>query len=254
LLLAAGSMLDADPLTLIDAAAGAGFDGVGLRLTSDADGLVARDADLAAYVERARQQRIAIHDVEVHRIDSTKTDPAPLIEAAATLGAEAVLVVSDLADVHGTERALGAFADRCRSAGVVAAVEYMAWTTPSSPALAVRLAEVTGAQIVVDVLHHHRLGASAAELADVVASGLLAWVQLADGVAGHPADLIDEARHHRLPPGEGELPLVELLDALAGDVTFTVEVQSDQLQRTYPPDERARLLAGAANRLLARCR
>ena len=69
-----------------------------------------------------------------------------------------------------------------------------------------------------------------------------------------PTDLIDEARHHRLPPGDGELPLVELLDALDGDVTFTVEVQSDDLQRVYPPDERARLLAEAANRLLARWR
>ena len=133
LLLAAGSMLDADPLTLIDAAAGAGFDGVGLRLDVRPDGRIASDVELTAYIERARQQRIVIHDVEVYRISPSAADPAPLIEAAAALGAEAVLVVSDVPDLVVTERQLGVIATRCRRAGIVAAIEYMAWTTPSTP-------------------------------------------------------------------------------------------------------------------------
>lgn len=55
------------------------------------------------------------------------------------------------------------------------ALEYTAWTTPADPARAVAMALVTGARVVVDVLHHVRVGAGVDELRAVVESGLLGW-------------------------------------------------------------------------------
>lgn len=77
-------------------------------------------------------------------------------------------------------------------------------------------------------------------------------MQNCDAPIARPAsgDLVDEARHHRRPPGEGELPLAELLAVLPADVTLSVEVQSEDLARRYPPTERARHLLRAARRLL----
>jgi sugar phosphate isomerase/epimerase len=128
----------------------------------------------------------------------------------------------------------------------------MAWTTPSSPAAAVAMAAATGARVVVDLLHHVRVGAGADEFAAVVTSGRLGWVQLADAPATTPSDLVDEARHGRLPPGEGGLPLAALLAAIPDGVAASVEVQSDALVASLAPVERARRLADAARAVLSR--
>jgi sugar phosphate isomerase/epimerase len=249
LLLAAGSLLDADPLTLIEAAAGAGFDGVGLRACGDA-APATPSADLwRACAARAADLGVAIHDVEVLRLAEPPPDPGPLLDAAVALGACAVLAVSDDPDVAASTEVLGRFAERCRDAGLVPALEYMAWTTPTTPDVAVEVAAATGCVVVADVLHHHRVGAGPEELAGLAGSGTLGWVQLCDAPRTAPGDLVHEARHSRLPPGRGELPLAELLAVVPADVAVSVEVQSDELLR-HPPHERARLLAAAARRVL----
>lgn len=252
--LAAGSLLDIDPLALVVTAATAGFDGVGLRLTP---AMTHDERTLERIAERALDVGLAIHDVEVHRIGGDPADGhddvGPLVDAAALLGAHYVLVVSDLSDESATEDAVREVVARASSSGVTVGVEYMAWTTPSDPAGAVRLAAATGAAIVVDALHHVRVGAGPDELTDVVASGHLGWVQICDAPLAPPTsgDLLDEARHHRRLPGDGELPLAELLAVLPADVTLSVEVQSDDLSRRYPPTERAHHLHQTAHHLLS---
>ena len=59
----------------------------------------------------------------------------------------------------------------------------------------------TGCQVVVDVLHHVRVGATADDLRSVVESGTLGWVQVCDAAAAHPTDLIHEARRLLQVPG-----------------------------------------------------
>jgi len=250
LLLAAGSALDADPTTLVAAAAAAGFDGVGVRLSA------AQCVDrvgLAALAARAVDLGLFVHDVEVYRIgDPEQPDAGPLIDAAAQLGARFLLVVSDLDDEGATEHRLAAVVAEAAAAGVDVGVEYMAWTCPGGPRAAMRLAAATGAHIVVDVLHHVRVGGDAAMLAEVVASGRVGWVQLCDAPAAAPPDLVAEARHFRLPPGAGELPLDDLLAALPSATPISVEVQSDRLVATHRPTERAQHLYAAASSVLSR--
>ena len=251
--LAAGSMLDADPFALVDAAAHAGFDGVGLRLSLDH----ALDrSEVVALGAQLRDRGLVVHDAEVHRIGTGPDDVAALIDATARLGARHLLVVSDLSSTAETEDQLGSLAERCRTAGVVAALEYMAWTTPARSADAVRLAAATGSVVVVDLLHHHRLGEGVDELNAVVDSGLLGWVQLCDAPATAPGDgdlaaLIDEARHRRLPPGEGRLPLHALLQALPTGTAISVEVQSTDLAALAPRRRAERLHAAAMHVLTA---
>jgi hypothetical protein len=59
----------------------------------------------------------------------------------------------------------------------------------------------------------------------------------------------DEARHGRLTPGTGILPLRALLARVPAAVTISVEVQSDDLL-ALSPGERARLLHDAATAVL----
>lgn len=252
LVLAAGCALDTPPLHLVRAAAAAGFDGVGLRLSHDHACSV---AEIAVLADEIRSCELVLHDVEVHRITRPTVDPGPLIDAAAAAGARHLLVVSDLADDVATLAELRRCARRCEAVGMTATLEYMAWTNPATSARAVAMAEAADMHIVVDLLHHHRLGEGVDELRAVVASGRLGWVQLCDAPAAAPSrgtdGLVDEARHHRLPPGHGGLPLQALLAVIPAHVPISVEVQSDELSATRVTD-RAVLLHRAASTVLGR--
>jgi sugar phosphate isomerase/epimerase len=249
LVLAAGSMLDASAAVLVHAAHDAGFAGVGLRLSGDHAG----SPELLDVALRA--SGIEIHDVEVHRIshdhDGGRDHAALMIERAVSVGAERMLVVSDLADDAATIHELTAIAGSCRDAGIELGVEYMAWTTPACPVAAIRIADASGCSIVVDLLHHVRVGAGTDELDAVAESGLLGWVQLCDAPIAPPDDLLHEARHGRLAPGDGELPLADLLAHVPSDAVISVEVQSDDLTSRLPPAERARYLAERARAVLS---
>lgn len=239
-------MLDCTPATIIQVAAAVGFDGVGLRLSGDQ-----ATVDFGAVRRQADESGIRIHDVEVHRITVDATGADELVERAVTVGASALLVVSDLCDRAATVQAVGALRERCASAGLRLGLEYMAWTDPSTPADAIDIAHQTGCEVVVDLLHHMRVGAGVDELEAVVAAGVLSWVQICDAPArcATPDDLLREARHDRLPPGHGELPLRALLARVPDGAVLSVEVQSDELLGMAPL-ERARLFHDASRRVI----
>jgi sugar phosphate isomerase/epimerase len=254
LLLAAGSMLDIGPAECLRAAAAAGFDGVGLRISAE------HSLDPAG-VRRVRRalsdEGLVLWDVEVHRIGPGPGGldvPEALLERAAALGARNLLVVSDHPDIGATLDALVAISDAGREFGVDIALEYMAWTTPSDPVTAGEIAAAARCRVVVDVLHHVRVGASAGDVTVLAESGVLAWVQVCDAPVAAPvggvAALVDEARHRRSPPGSGHLPLHGLLAGVPRSYRWSVEVQSDELRTGIPdPVERAVLLAGSARQL-----
>jgi sugar phosphate isomerase/epimerase len=247
LILAAGSMLDQPADVVVDAAAACGFDGVGLRVSHDH-----AVTEPGAIRRRAESAGLVVHDTEVHRISLDETDPTALIERSAALGASALLAVSDLADHRATLERVGDLTRRCEESGLRLALEYMAWTTPSEPAGAIEIARATGCVLVVDLLHHVRVGAGVAELRAVVESGTLGWVQICDApLASPPHDrLVHEARHGRMSPGRGGLPLTDLLACLPDGVTVSVEVQNDALL-DVKPFERARLLHDGARSVLS---
>ncbi len=239
-------MLDCTPATIIDAAATAGFDGVGLRLSGHQSGV-----DFAEVRRHAEARGIRIHDVEVHRITAAATSADELLARAVAVGASALLVVSDLADRAATVEAVGALREECTAKGLRLGLEYMAWTDPSTPTDAVDIARQTGCELVVDLLHHLRVGAGVEELDAIVAAGVLGWVQLCDApiVSATPDDLIQEARHGRLLPGNGSLPLRPLLARVPDGVVLSVEVQSDGLLGVDPM-ERARQLGNASRKVI----
>ena len=254
LIVAAGSALDADPYGLAEAAAAAGFDGLGLRLSDHH-----RLSDPADFRRYASGLGLTLHDAEVIRVGSA-VDPAPLLEQAAAAGAAAVLVVSDTGDRRTTIDGVADIVAIAEPLGLRVGLEYMAWTDPTTPAEAVAVSRATGCVVVVDVLHHVRVGAGRRELEMVLASGSFGWLQLCDAVRTAPPEdgLASEARHHRLLPGHGSLPLADLLAAFGPNAgraalehVVSVEVQSDELTAELALGDRFRLLHDAARSVLA---
>jgi sugar phosphate isomerase/epimerase len=110
-----------------------------------------------------------------------------------------------------------------------------------------------GLQILVDALHLARSGGTPADVA-ALPPELIGFCQICDGPADSPSDdaYFHEAMHERLVPGEGELPLHALLQALPAEVIVALEVpMRARAEAGVSPLERARLAADGARRLMA---
>ncbi len=257
------TVLSLPPLELIDAAADAGYDLVGLRglrVTAEEPLYpLATDKALRDEVKRrCAATGVRVWDLEVVRLDGTAAPESfrPLLEAAADLGARHVIVhVYDRDAV----RAAAAFARLCELAaplGVCLQIEFIPWSqVPGLEAAAdlLRAVRQPNAGILVDTLHFARSRSLPALLRELPAP----WFQYAhvcDAPAVSPqtvAGLIHTARHERLFPGEGGIDLRAILDALPAGIPWAVEVPNDALVARWGEREHLRRALQATRRHLA---
>ncbi|GEL21593.1 xylose isomerase [Pseudonocardia sulfidoxydans NBRC 16205] len=258
--LAAGTVLDAGPETTLDAAAAAGYDAAGLRLDPDTD-----PAAAVALRRRADDHGLTLLDLEVVRLgpDRSIDEALRLLDLAVVLGARFLLTVSSHPDPADTRAELATLVKAATGGPTRIGLEFMRFTRIPTLAAAVATlddigAEPSAAAVLVDALHLHRSGETPADVAAVaaVAPERIGYWQICDGPAAAPADvdgvdgLVHEARHHRLPPGEGDLPLHDLVAALPDGLPVSVEVQSDHLAAALDPTTRARRLLEATRATL----
>lgn len=260
------TVLPCSPLEQIDAAHDVGFDAVGLRihpaLPTDID--VMADASLRRAIERRiARTGLRVLDVDVVRVgpQTDVTAIEPLLGYAASLGAENLVFTSLPRDqYHGYEEreCVRNIAELCEAGvrhGVRPIVEFIPFRGIASLPHAVRIAKLVdhpNFAICVDTLHLCRSGGGPAELANVDPR-LIASLQLCDAPQPAPEDLPSESRYGRLYPGEGMLPLVEIIRAAPRDVPVSVEVPS-MARQTRSPFERAQEAARCARRVLAAAR
>lgn len=93
------------------------------------------------------------------------------------------------------------------------------------------------ATVTVDALHLARSGGSPAQVA-ALDTAQISYIQLCDGPAGVPPEgYAWEAATERMLPGEGELLLPALIEAVAPDVLLAVEAPSQRRRaRDVPAD------------------
>jgi sugar phosphate isomerase/epimerase len=111
----------------------------------------------------------------------------------------------------------------------------------------------SNASVLIDALHFSRSGGIPAHVAQVDPS-LLRYAQLCDAPADMPGPtdtpaLVREARTGRLLPGEGVLPLAELVAALPAEVPIAVEAPC-RATAHLPAVERAKRAHRALSTLL----
>jgi sugar phosphate isomerase/epimerase len=255
------TVLDAPPPLLVTAAGGAGFGAVGIRVWPAGDeppypmlnDTPVRRETLA----RLADTGVRVLDVEVLRLlpDTTRDHCLRLLDAGRLLGARAVLVIGNDPD---RERLVDRYAEVCAAAGergLRACLEFMIFSAVKTLADAVRLVEQAAhpaGAVLVDALHLRRAGGTPADVA-ALAHDLLPYAQLCDGPAApvRPPEAVAlaEARTGRLLPGDGELPLRALIDALPADAALAVEAPVTALAGE-PVGVRARLAYEALARTL----
>lgn len=253
--LAAGTVPECSPAETVAAAAAAGFDASGVWVD-----LSTWTSSVAAEVRRRLDDTgLRALDAEVIRLaaDRPLDDAKRVVDIAADVGAEFVLAISLDPDVA---RTAAQFAELCAHAGTVGVrpvLEFMRFTTVRTLADAVGVVERAGhpaGGVLVDALHLDRGGDTPSEVADVDPS-LLPYAQLCDASADRPPQdgLVVEALDGRLLPGDGALPLADLIAALPPSAPFSMELRSAALRTGYPDaTERAEVVLAASRTMLAR--
>lgn len=249
-----------EPTALVDAAAGAGFRRVGMTLWPP-DGspspVVLESGPRTRLIARLDDAGVSVLDAGVVTLHPhlDLDDVARFVEAAAHLGADRLVVLHREGPAEAAAAQLAAVCAVAAEAGLRVGVEFMPYTACRTVHEATALVAASGAWnagLVVDVLHLYRSGGSAADLGSLEPARIV-LVQLCDArsSAPPPDQLRTEALTDRRYPGEGELPLSDVLAALPPDVPLTVEspVAADAER---PPGHRARAAAAAVRAVLDR--
>lgn len=223
------SLLSVPPPQMVQIAAEAGFDFVGLRVRPVTDQEPVYDLQPGSPLLRQTLARMADTDVTVKDIEFLLLDGSDqrdawmaMFEAGQALGADSLTVACADQDLARAEDTLARMAQDGRAYGITPALEAISYQAVHSLPTAARLARAAACDVLVDTLHVGRFGGTAAELTEI--APLVPLLQLCDAPAAAPTDregLIQESRSRRLPPGDGELEMISMLRALEAGLERT---------------------------------
>lgn len=253
--LAAGNVQEFTPPEMVTAAQQTGFDMTGLWVDMD----VWTPKTTREVKRRLADGTIGVLDVEVVWIQPGDHDPAhdSIIEIGGDVGAKFVLIVSSDPDRSNTKRRFERLCDRAANAGLTAVLEFLPITEIKSIDDAIDVVTDVGhpsSGILVDTLHLIRSGGSAAQIKDLSPT-LFPYCQIADAPPKLPEDTFEnfmsEAIDGRLLPGDGQLPLADIMHALPRDLPISPEIRSLALRDAFPAiDKRAAAIYQASRTFL----
>jgi sugar phosphate isomerase/epimerase len=179
----------------------------------------------------------------------------PDLDVMAELGVPRINVVSLDPDLPRTLDQFAALTELAAQRGIGTVVEPVPGLTIGDLPAGLAAAEYVGRsefRLLVDTMHLMRSGSGASELA-AVDPGRIGYAQLNDTTLRPRMDnYLEEAMFERLVPGEGDLPLRDILAALPADIVIEIEVPQRSLALAgVSPIERLRPCVEAARRLLA---
>lgn len=223
------SLLSATPPELVEHAAAAGFDFIGVRVRPVTPHETPFDLQpgsplLTQTLSRMADTGVAVKDIEFLLLDGSDQRPAwlQMFEAGQALGADSLTVACGDPDLSRAQDTLAQMSEDGRAFGITPALEPISYQSVHSLPAADRLAQLAECDLLVDTLHVARFGGTAEQLR--AAAGRAPLVQFCDAPARAPADrpaLIHESRAQRLAPGEGDLDLMGVLTALEAGLEGT---------------------------------
>jgi sugar phosphate isomerase/epimerase len=235
----------------ISIAAETGYQSVGLRLLNrtPAEAVFRDEQVLREAEQRLQDSDITALDSEIFWLmpETNVREYQALWDAMERFNSQLLCVLSRDPDLA---RVFDNFSELCRLTaphGIKPCLEFCKVTTVETIDQATDIVRRSGqpnARVLVDALHLSRSGGTPADVARTDPA-LFEYAQLCDA----PAAIPDHERMLREPgdrlmPGEGGLPLVELVRALPADLPIGIEAPVKALEH-LPPEERAsRALAG----------
>jgi sugar phosphate isomerase/epimerase len=259
------TLLDIAPPDFVVLAAEAGFDAVGLRIAPATAGespwpMAPGSRMVAETVARCGDTGVTVLDTETIRLapDTDLAGAEAVLEAAAELNARYLTAIGEDPELGRLSERFGQLTRLAAPYGVRPVIEFMAYKTVRTLDAAVAIAaDSDGGGILLDALHIQRCGADIRQIA-TLDPALLGYVQLCDAPLEPPPGgdraAAVEARTDRLLPGEGALPLTELLSALPATLPVAVEAPSLSLRRALGSAQFAITASRALGQVLGRWR
>jgi sugar phosphate isomerase/epimerase len=231
------SALGMPPVEFVELAAALGVANIGFApapITDNPHGFAPWDLRQDPALVRAIRDALRDHPVRVNLGEGFLImpgleigDSAQALDIMAELGAPRVNAVVVEQDRARASDQFARFAEMAAERGLDALLEFMPMMWPATIDEALALVTATGApnaKLLIDAMHLFRSGASVADLARIDPARI-GYIQLCDvPMPATSDDYGEEARHERLCPGEGDLPLADLLRALPGDLVVGLEV------------------------------
>jgi sugar phosphate isomerase/epimerase len=254
------TVLELDPAELVDCAATAGYDAVGLRLIRATPQepqrpTIGRTPLIRETKSRLDDSGLRLLDIEVLRLrpeTAVRADFEAFLDTGAFLGASQILVTGNDPDHSRTADNLAELALLAAEFGMTPNLEPMPWTEVEDlrqgAAIVGRCQGNVG--LLVDAIHYDRARNTPADLA-ALPREWIRYAQICDAPAERPADVAEmmyQGRCARLFPGAGGIDLVSMLRALPSDIPISVEAP---VQGDAPPVVRAAAAARAARAVLA---
>ncbi|MEI5997042.1 sugar phosphate isomerase/epimerase [Paraburkholderia bengalensis] len=260
--LSALTVLELTPPRMVQCAADAGYDFVGLRLLPATDHEVRHEivGDTALKRETLAVLKgtgLRVLDVEIMRLkpDTDVTSYKPMLETAAELGARFALVAGNDPDEARTADRLAQLCDIAAPLGITPSLEPMPWTEVKNIAQGARIVAASGKRdtgLIIDPIHFDR-AADSLDALRALPRDYFGYVQFCDAPTERPTDLdtlLYQARCERMIPGEGGLDLAGLLRALPDHLPVSVEVPTQRWAETTRAVDRARRLLDATRAVL----
>ena len=254
------TVLDTTPPELVTVAAAAGFRTIGIRLTATPSvGIPPYDVLhegplLRETVLRLKDTGVSVLDTEFLRFEPEHPIGIPegFLEVSARLGAKNVLVMSAEPEEARTIERFWELCDRAALYGLHVGLEFAIYTGVRTLAHVIAQSKRSIASVLIDALHFSRSGGIPPHVKSLDPS-LFRYAQICDASPDMPGPgdtpaLIREARTGRLLPGEGVLPLAELVAALTDTVPLAVEAPC-RATADLPAVERAKRAYQALSRL-----
>lgn len=259
------SVLSLPPVEMVALAAelGCRYIGLGLEpMVGNPHGYAPWSLRQDRQLRRDTRQALADHGVEISLGEGFLVRPGadirasagPDLEAMRELEVRRINVVSIEPDFGRNVEQFGALLELARPLGMEATLEFGPLFGIRNLASALEALQAVGSadfRLLVDVLHLVRSGAGAADLA-ALEPGRVGYVQICDvPLVSSFERYMEEARNERLAPGQGELPLLELLQALPREVVVGLEIPMlAQAQAGVGPRERLQGAVTATEELL----
>ncbi|MHA6693461.1 sugar phosphate isomerase/epimerase family protein [Homoserinimonas sp. A520] len=251
--------IGATPAEYVAAAASAGFDFVGIRLSpvTEADTVYTPlGPDFRELELLIADSGLDVLDTEVFRMTEHATAELwmPLLEMSARLGARLFNVVGADSDLARLADRVGSLTFDAAPFGITPVLEPLAYLPLNSYRTAVDIALKAGCAVELDGLHAVRTGLDPLLVADHpelfpvfqvcdAPAVLVEWGEdRPPGARPGDSDMVIESRLNRLLPGRGDSPLGELMAALRPGTPVAMEVPNLELQARLSVDEYIELL------------
>lgn len=192
---------------------------------------------------------LALGEAWVLQPDAEASGCIPTVEAFADLGCRAINIVSFEKDRAREVEQAHKVAEIVCNAGMTVVWEYGSQCQADVLGVLEDIRQMRGAgldaQLLIDPMHFTRRGQRAQELVGVEPE-LIGYFQICDVPLVGEGKYMEEALHRRLAPGDGELPLHDIIRVLPDGVTYSMEVP--QVARAHAGESHLELVLEAAEK------